>query len=130
MLRGKLSLFGLLVALVVAAAWSGMGMAADVTPDNVGAMAASAKTAQDYEALANYYQAQAKAAKADADQVQAQFDAIHKKKGLRTGSDQEVIATQGTFMRQARAHYNEMAAHDAKLADMYEKAAKSAGGGQ
>ncbi len=63
MLRGKLSLFGILVALVVAAAWSGMGMAADITPDNVGAMAASAKTAQDYEALANYYQAQAKAAK-------------------------------------------------------------------
>src|SRR5271170_4302768 len=100
MLRGKLSLFGILVALVVAAAWSGMGMAADITPDNVGTAAASAKTAQDYQALATYYQAQAKTAKDEAAQVEAQFNAIHKKMGKRTGSDQEVIATQGTFMRQ------------------------------
>jgi len=130
MLRGKLSLSGILVALVVAAGWSGMGVAADITPDNVGSMAASAKTAQDYEALATYYQAQAKAAKDEADQVKAQYDAIHKAKGKRTGSDAEVIATQGTFMKQARAHYLEMATHDTKMADMYEKAAKGGGGGQ
>ncbi len=130
MLRGKSSLFAVVVACVVAAAWSGVGMADDITPDNVGTMSANAKTAQDYQALANYYEAQAKAAKADADQVKAQYDAIHQKKGKRTGSDTEVIATQGTFMKEARAHYNEMAAHDAKMAEMYEKAAKSAGGGQ
>ena len=62
MLRGKSPLFGVLVALVIAATWSGMGTAADITPENVGTMATSAKTSQDYEALANYYDAQAKAA--------------------------------------------------------------------
>ena len=42
MLRGKLSLSGVLAALLITSAWSGMGMAADITPDNVGTMAASA----------------------------------------------------------------------------------------
>jgi hypothetical protein len=130
MLRGKSSLFAVLVACVVAAAWSGVGMADDITPANVGTMAANANTAQDYEALGNYYDAQAKAAQDQADQYKAQFDAIHKKKGKRTGSDQEVIATQGTFMRQSSAHYSSVAKQDAKMAAMYHKLAKSAGGGQ
>ena len=91
MLRGKSSLFAVLVACVAAAAWSGVGMADDITPANVGTMATSAKSAQDYEALANYYDAQAKAAKEQADEAMAQYDAIHPAKGKRTGSDAEVI---------------------------------------
>src|SRR6185437_192224 len=78
MLRGKLSLFALLTALVIAVAWSGIGMAADITPENVAAMAENAKTAQDFEALGNYYDAQAKAAQAKADEFKAQYDTIHK----------------------------------------------------
>ena len=85
MLRGKSSLFAVLVACVAAAAWSGVGMADDITPANVGTMATSAKSAQDYEALANYYDAQAKAAKEQAEQYKAQYDAIHKTMGKRTG---------------------------------------------
>jgi hypothetical protein len=50
--------------------------------------------------------------------------------GKRTGSDQEVIATQETFMKQAAAHYLEMEKHSKKLAAMYHQLAKSAGGGQ
>ena len=130
MLRGKSSLFAVLMACVVAAAWSGMGMAADITPENVGAMAESAKTAQDYEALGNYYDAQAKAAQTQADQFKAQYDAIHKAKGKRTGPDTEVIATQATFMKHSSAHYTDVAKQDSKMAAMYHKLAKSAGGGQ
>ena len=130
MLRGKSSLFAIIVACVVAAPWSGIGRAADaITPETVGTQAASAKTAQDYQALADYYEAQAKAAKDQADQVKAQYDAIHPAKGKRTGPDTEVIETQRIFMKRARAHYLETAQQDTKLADMYEKLAKSAGGG-
>ena len=130
MLRGKLSLLGILVALVVAAAWSGIGMTADITPENVGAMAESAKTGQDYEALGNYYDAQAKAAQQQADEYKAQYDAIHKAKGKRTGSDTEVITTQATFMKHSSAHYGQDAKQYEKMAAMYHKLAKSAGGGQ
>jgi hypothetical protein len=130
MLRGKLSLFGILVALGFAAAWSGMGMAADLTPDNVGAAIASAKTAQDYEAIAAFYDAQAKANQDQAAEVKAQYDAIHKAKGKRTGSDAEVIATQQTYMKHAAAHYLGLAASDTKMAAEYHKLAKAAGGGQ
>jgi hypothetical protein len=128
MLRGKSPWFGVLVALVVAATWSGMGTAADITPENVGTMATSAKTSQDYEALANYYDAQAKAAQQQADQVQAQYEAIHKAMGKRTGSDTEVIDTQRIFAKRSAAHYKGIAEQDAKLAAMYHKLAKSAGG--
>jgi hypothetical protein len=130
MLRGKSSLFAIVAAFVVAAAWSGIGMAADaITPENVGTQATSAKSAQDYQALADYYAAQAKAAKEQADQVKAQYDAIHAAKGKRTGSDAEVIDTQRIFMKRARAHYLALAEQDSKLAAMYAKLAKSAGGG-
>jgi uncharacterized membrane-anchored protein len=105
-------------------------MAADITPENVGAMATSAKTSQDYEALGNYYDAQAKAAQTQADEFKAQYDAIHKPMGKRTGSDAEVIATQATFMKRSSVHYSEAAKQDTKMAEMYHKLAKSAGGGQ
>jgi uncharacterized membrane-anchored protein len=130
MLRGKSSLFAVLVACVAAAAWSGVGMADDITPANVGTMATSAKSAQDYEALANYYEARAKMHKEEAEDAKAQYEAIHKPMGKRTGSDQEVIATQETFMKEAAAHYLEMEKHSRKLAAMYHELAKSAGGGQ
>ncbi len=130
MLRGRLSLFALIVASVAVAAWSGVGMADDVTPENVGTMAMNAKTAQDYQALATYYDAQAKAAKQRADDAKAQYDAIHAAKGKRTGSDEEVITTQRIFMKRAVAHYSAIADQNAKLAAMYSKLAKSAGGGQ
>lgn len=130
MLRGKLSLFGILVALVMAAAWSGIGMAADITQDNVGTAIANAQTAQDYEAIAGYYEAQAKANQDQATEIKAQYDAIHKRKGKRTGPDTEVIATQATFMKHASAHYRGLSESDAKMAEEYHKLAKSAGGGQ
>ena len=41
-----------------------------------------------------------------------------------------MIATQATFMKQSTAHYLAEAKQDAKLAAMYHKLAKSAGGGQ
>ena len=128
MLRGKSSLFAVLVACVAAAAWSGVGMADDITPANVGTMATSAKSAQDYEALANYYDAQAKAAKEQADEAMAQYNAIHPAKGKRTGSDAEVIDTQRIFAKRASAHYLGIAQQDMKIAAMYHKLAKSAGG--
>ncbi len=130
MLRGKLSLFGVLAAVVIIATWSGMGFAADITPDNVGEAVANAKTAQDYEALATYYEARAKANKDRADEIKTQFDAIHKAKGKRTGSDTEVISTQRTFMKHASAHYLALSEGDMKMAAEYHKLAKSAGGGQ
>jgi len=129
MLRGKSSLFAVLVACAAAAVWSGVGMADDITPANVGTMATSAKTTQEYEALANYYDAQAKAAKEEADEAMAQYKAIHPAKGKRTGSDAEVIDTQRIFAKCASAHYNGIAQQDMKIAAMYHKLAKSAGGG-
>ncbi len=130
MLRGRLSLLALIVASVAVAAWSGVGMADDITPENVGTMAMNAKTAQDYQSLANYYDAQAKAAKQRADDAKAQYDAIHAAKGKRTGSDEEVITTQRIFMKRAVAHYGAIAEQDSKLAEMYNKLAKSAGSGK
>jgi hypothetical protein len=130
MLRGKSSLFTLLVACVVAAAWSGVGLAADITHQNVGTMASNAKTAEDYEALAAYYDGRAKMHQEEANDAKAQYEAIHKPMGKRTGSDAEVIATQETFMKEAVKHYLALAAHSRKLAAMYHKLAKSAGGGQ
>lgn len=130
MSRGKSSLLAVVVAFAIAAAWSGMGMAADITPENVGTMAENAKTAQDYEALGNYYDAQAKAAEAQAEEYKAQYDAIHKAKGKRSGPDTEVIATQETFMKHSSAHYSAEAKQNTKMAEMYHKLAKSAGGGQ
>ena len=130
MLRGKSSLFVAIVASAVVAAWSGMGMAADITPENVGTMASSAKTPDDYTALANYYDAQAKAAKERADDAKAQYAAIHAPKGLRTGADTEVITTQRVFMKRSAAHYSALADQYTKMADMYHKLAKPAGGGQ
>ena len=130
MLRGKSSLLVAIVASVVVGAWSGMGMAADITPENVGTMASSAKTADDYAALANYYDAQAKAAKQQADDAKTQYDAIHPAKGLRTGADTEVITTQRVFMKRSVAHYNALADQYSKMAEMYHKLVKPAGGGQ
>lgn len=130
MLRGKSWLFVAIVASIVVGAWSGMGMAADITPENVGTMASSAKTADDYAALANYYDAQAKAAKERADDAKAQYNTIHAPKGLRTGADTEVITTQRVFMKRSAAHYNALADQYAKMAEMYHKLAKPAGGGQ
>ena len=130
MLRGKLSLFAVLVACVVAAAWSGVGMADDITPANVGTMAEKAKTAQDYEALGNFYDAQAKDAQTRADDAKAEYDAIHAAKGKRTGPDTEVIDTQRIFMKRSAAHYKALAEQYTKLAAMYHKLGKSAGGGQ
>ena len=128
MLRGKLFLFGVLMALVVAATWSGLGIAAEaITPDNVGTAVANAKTAQDYQALSDFYTAQATAAKEQADKAKAQFDTIHKAKGLRTGPDQEIIQQQTIFTKRTTAHYLGIAAQDTKLAKMYGKRAKSAG---
>ncbi len=130
MLRGKSSLFAIFVAFVVAAAWSGTGMAAEaITSDNIGTAVASAKTAQDYQALADFYAAQATAAKEQADKAKAQYDTIHKAKGLRTGSDQEIIQQQTIFMKVTTAHYRGIAAQDSKLAKLYSKRAKSAGAG-
>ncbi|HVB78507.1 MAG TPA: hypothetical protein VNE82_01005 [Candidatus Binataceae bacterium] len=123
-------MFAVVAALVVAVAWSGMGITADVTPENVGTMAENAKTGADYEALGNYYDAQAKDAQAKADDFKAQYDAIHKAKGKRTGSDTAVIATQATFMKHSSEHYEREAKQDAKMAETYHKLAKSAGGGQ
>jgi len=123
MLRGKSSLFAIIVAFVVAAAWSGIGIAADaITPQNVGTTASNAKTAEDYEALATYYEGRAKMHKEQADETKAQYEAIHKPKGLRTGPDTEVIDTQRIFMKRAVAHYLGLAEQDTKLAEMYHKA--------
>jgi hypothetical protein len=130
MLRGKSSLFAVLAAVAIAATWSGMGMAADVTPENVGTMANSAKTPEDYTALANYYEAQAKEAKQQADDAKAQYDAIHPPKGLRTGPDAEVITTQRVFMHRSVAHYNALAKQDTEMAEKYRKLAKPAGSAQ
>jgi hypothetical protein len=130
MLRGKSSLFAVLAAVAIAATWSGMGMAADVTPENVGTMASSAKTPEDYTALANYYEAQAKEAKQQADDAKAQYDAIHPPKGLRTGPDAEVITTQRVFMHRSVAHYNALAKQDTEMAEKYRKLAKPAGSAQ
>ncbi len=130
MLRGKSSLFAVLMAFVVAAAWSGMGMAAEITPENVGTMASNAKTAEDYEALATYYEGRAKMHKEQADEAMAQYNAIHAAKGKRTGSDAEVIETQRIFAKRAAAHYNKLAEQNTKLAEMYHKLAKPAGGAQ
>jgi Skp family chaperone for outer membrane proteins len=129
MSRRKSSLLAVVMAFAVAAAWSGMGMAADITPENVGTMAENAKTAQDYEALGNYYDAQGKAAEAKAEEYKAQYDAIHKAKGKRTGPDTSVIATQETFMKHSSEHYTREAKQDKKMAEMYHKLGK-AGGGQ
>ncbi|HEY2523795.1 MAG TPA: hypothetical protein VGI29_01970 [Candidatus Binataceae bacterium] len=118
------------MASAVVGAWSGMGMAADITPENVGTMASSAKTSDDYTALADYYDAQAKAAKERADDAKAQYAAIHAPKGLRTGADTEVITTQRVFMKRSAAHYSALASQYTKMAEMYHKLAKPAGGGQ
>jgi hypothetical protein len=130
MLRGKLSLFGILAALVVAAAWSGIGIAADITPDNVATAMANAKTAQDYEAIATYFEGRSKQNKDRAEEIKSQYGNIHAAAGKRTGSDTEVIATQHTFMKHASAHYLALAADDEKMAKEYHKLAKQAGGGQ
>jgi hypothetical protein len=129
MSRGKSSLLAVVMAFAIAAAWSGMGMTADITPENVGTMAENAKTAQDFEALGSYYDAQASAAEARAKEFKTQYDAIHKAKGKRTGPDTSVIATQETFMKHSSAHYEAEARQDKKMAETYHKLAKSAGGG-
>ena len=128
MLRGKSLFFVAIVASAIAVAWSGMGMAADITPETIGTAVANAKTAQDYEAIAAYYESQAKANKDRAAEIKAQYETIHKAKGLRTGSDTEVIATQHTFMKHSTAHYEAQAQDDMKLANEYHKLAKQAGG--
>jgi len=45
MLRNRLLLLPLIIASIAVAAWSGIGMADDITPENVGTMATNAKTA-------------------------------------------------------------------------------------
>lgn len=129
MSRGKSSLLAVAMAFAIATAWSGMGMTADITPENVGTMAETAKTAQDYEALGNYYDSRAAAKEKQAEEAEAQYEAIHKAKGKRTGPDTEVIATQATFMKHSSEHYRRDAKQDKKLAETYHKLAKSAGGG-
>jgi hypothetical protein len=128
MLRGKSSLFVAIMASAIAVAWSGMGMAADITPETVGTAIANAKTAEDYDAIASYYEGRAKANKDRAAEIKAQYETIHKAKGLRTGSDTEVISTQHTFMKHSTMHYMAQAEDDMKLANEYHKLAKKAGG--
>ena len=48
-----------------------------------------------------------KDAQAKANDFKAQYDAIHKAKGKRTGLDTAVIATQATFMKHSSEHYDE-----------------------
>jgi len=118
----------ILVALVVALSWSGMCMAADaITQENLTAAVANAKTPQNYEALATFYEAQANDAKRKADQIKAQYNAIYAPSGLRTGADQEETQQWGIFTRVSTAHYLGLAQQDANLANMYRREAKLAG---
>jgi hypothetical protein len=124
----SLPLAALLVALVVALSWSGMCIAADaVTQENLTAAVANAKTPQDYEALAAYYEAQANDVKQKAAQIKAQYDAIYAPSGLRTGADQEEIQQWGIFTKMSTSHYLGLAQQDTNLARMYRRKAKSAG---
>ena len=121
-------LAAILVAFVIALSWSGICIAADaVTQENLTAAVANAKTPQNYEALAAYYEAQANDAKQKAAQIKAQYDAIYAPSGLRTGADQEEIQQWGIFTKISTSHYLGLAQQDTNLAKMYRRKAKSAG---
>jgi hypothetical protein len=110
----------------VALSWSGICIADALTQENLTAAVAAAKTPQNYEALAAYYEAQANDAKQKAAQIKAQYDAIYAPSGLRTGADQEEIQQWGIFAKMSTSHYLGLAQQDTNLAKMYRRKAKSA----
>jgi hypothetical protein len=111
----------------VALSWSGICIADALTQENLTAAVAAAKTPQNYEALAAYYEAQANDAKQKAAQIKAQYDAIYAPSGLRTGADQEEIQQWGIFAKMSTSHYLGLAQQDTNLAKMYRRKVKSAG---
>jgi len=121
------ALAAILVAFV-ALSWSAICIATEaVTQENLTVTVANAKTPQNYEALAAYYQAQANDAKQKAAQIKAQYDAIYAPSGLRTGADQEEIQQWGIFTKMSTSHYLGLAQQDTNLAKMYRRKSKSAG---
>jgi hypothetical protein len=122
------SLAAILVAFAISLSWSGICIAADaVTPENLTAAVANAKTPQNYEALAAYYEGQANDAKQKAGQIKAQYSAIYAPSGLRTGADQEEIQQWGIFTKMSTSHYLGLAQQDTNLAKMYRRKSNSAG---
>jgi hypothetical protein len=118
----------IVMALVIALWWSRMCVAADaITQENLTAAVGNAKTPQNYQALATYYEPQANDAKQKAAQIKAQYDAIYAPSGLRTGADQEEIQQWGIFTKMSASHYLGPAQQDGNLATMCLRKAKSAG---
>jgi hypothetical protein len=118
----------IVLALVIALSWPRMCAAADaITQENLTTVVANARTPQNYQALATYYEAQANDAKQKAAQIKAQYDAIYAPSGLRTGADQEEIQQWGIFAKMSTSHYLGLAQQDTNLAKMYLKKSKSAG---
>jgi hypothetical protein len=113
--------------VIFALLWSRVNVAADaITPENLMAAVVNAKTPQNYQALVNYYEAQANEAKQRAAQIKAQYDAIYAPSGLRTGADQEEIQQWGIFTKMSASHYLGLAQQDTNLANMYLRKSKSA----
>src|SRR5262245_33193568 len=116
----------IVVALVIALSWPRTCAAADaITQENLTAAVANAKTSQNYQALASYYEVQANDAKQKVAQIKAQYDAIYAPAGLRAGADQEDIQQWGIFAKMSTSHYLGLAQQDTNLAKMYLKKSKS-----
>ena len=118
-----------ILAGLLALSWSGMCMGADaITEGTLTSAAAGAKTQQNYQELAAYFEAQANDANKKADQIKAQYGAIYGPSGLRTGADQEETQQWGIYAKVSSAHYLGLAQQDENLAKMYRRKAQSAAG--
>src|SRR5262249_50301628 len=118
----------IVVAFVITLSSSRMCAAADaITHENLTAAVANAKTPQNYQALASYYEVQANDAKQKAAQIKAQYDAIYAPAGLRTGAYQEEIQQWGIFAKMSTSHYLGLAEQDTNLSKMYLRKSKLAG---
>jgi hypothetical protein len=124
-------LLATLLGIVLAAAGSGIGFAADITADNVASYIAKANTPRDHEAIASFYESEAKAAKDKAADYKAQFDSYTRKKmGKRTGAQTDPIVKASQYCKLLSAHYERIARADEALAAAQRDLAKSAGGGE
>lgn len=105
-----LFLVGLIVAALAIAA-APTARAGAVTDDNVEQALASAKTAADHQALADYFKAKAAAANANVALHERMTKVRHQKEGWREHCNKLVAA----YKEQAK-DYEAMAAEEAKLA--------------
>jgi hypothetical protein len=115
-----------ITALVVFAAWPGRALAAEpITSSNIGNYIRNAKTADDHEAIAAYYDAEAARANEAVKAYRNQYDCYVEETAKRGAKfERSASASAQRYCVLLYRHYAEIAKEDKALAEEHRKIAK------